>query len=454
MKVAGDLQPADYNPRKITDKQSKMLKRSMDEFGDLSGIVVNIQTGNIVGGNQRHSQMPSDAVITKKPYKDKTGTVAIGHIDINGVRWNYREVDWVLKRELAANVAANKHGGSWDIPGLKAVIADIDDGALDLDLIGFDEEELADLFGNLPVDDEPSGTDESSEPDAKQTRVKAGQLWRLGGHRLFVGDPLLYPGWATLMGGQKAAMSIIDKENMGDADQLLTLVSNNSDDNAGFYIWRAWKDESYLRTAIDRASLEERQQIIWIKESQTFGKEDYASNHEICVYASKKGKTPNFYGSKSEPTVWRVAHNLKKSVSAIIGPGVIVTNGIGEKLLITSRESRNKKYRTIRIDEGQSAILQTKVDGTVWEVERSDAKKYHAKQRPVELAVKAIKNSSCEGDIVLDPFLSSGSTLMAAELTGRECYGFSEDPDMANVILDRWEGATQRQAELVEDPSK
>jgi len=137
-----DLKPASYNPRKITEKQLGMLKKSMAEFGDLSGIVVNVKTGNLVGGHQRVKNLDQSWPIVKQSHKDKTGTIALGYIETPGGRWTYREVSWTEKKEAAANIAANKHGGEFDMPKLKDIIINLDTGDMDMELLGFNSHEL------------------------------------------------------------------------------------------------------------------------------------------------------------------------------------------------------------------------------------------------------------------------------------------------------------------------
>jgi hypothetical protein len=145
-RTVGTLSPSPYNPRKITDKQFSMLKKSMAEFGDLSGIVKNIKTGNLVGGHQRIKNLDPSWPIISAPHTDPTGTVALGHIETPSGRWQYREVDWPEKREMAANVAANKHGGYFDMPLLKNIIIEIDDGSFDMDVTGFSNEDLENML--------------------------------------------------------------------------------------------------------------------------------------------------------------------------------------------------------------------------------------------------------------------------------------------------------------------
>lgn len=145
MKI-NNLTPAPYNPRKITPKQLDALGKSMREFGDLSGIVKNIQTGNLVGGHQRLKHFSPAWAITKHEHTDSAGTVALGDIETPFGLWSYREVDWPEKREKSANVSANKCGGYFDTGLLKEILLELDDGATDMELTGFTEEELENLL--------------------------------------------------------------------------------------------------------------------------------------------------------------------------------------------------------------------------------------------------------------------------------------------------------------------
>lgn len=140
--TVSDLHPADYNPRKITDKQLSLLSKSMAEFGDLSGVVVNITTGNIVGGHQRVKTIDPDCAIEKHSAIDETGTVAEGEIITPSGKIKYREVDWPEEKEKAANLAANKHGGQWDLEKLNVVMTDLKSIDYDIELTGFDIPEI------------------------------------------------------------------------------------------------------------------------------------------------------------------------------------------------------------------------------------------------------------------------------------------------------------------------
>lgn len=138
-----ELPPNEANPRTITDDECSRLQRSIDTFGDLSGLVYNRRTSTIVGGNQR-STLFDDAKITRtKEYETPTiqGTTAEGYIDLDGERFSFREVDWDEETERTACVAANKHGGSFDWKKVEDLFSDVESKD-DLTNLGFDDREL------------------------------------------------------------------------------------------------------------------------------------------------------------------------------------------------------------------------------------------------------------------------------------------------------------------------
>lgn len=144
-----DLKPNPKNPRTITDEKLGKLKKALAEFGSLDGFVVNRRTGTLISGHQRAKGLNAEAPVTivekyKKP--TKTGTTQIGFIEAGGERFPYREVDWDETREKAAMIAANRGAGEWDETTLGALLRDIDDFGLDLDLTLFDDHELQDLM--------------------------------------------------------------------------------------------------------------------------------------------------------------------------------------------------------------------------------------------------------------------------------------------------------------------
>lgn len=146
-----EIKPSPKNPRIITDDELEALKRAMIEFGDLGGIVYNVRTQRLVGGHQRLKNLDPKWEIVKHPSKDKTGTIAEGYIITPFGRFNYREVDWNERKELAANVAANKISGDWDINQLRGVMSELVD-LPEINLTGFSENEIESLVKDVPIE--------------------------------------------------------------------------------------------------------------------------------------------------------------------------------------------------------------------------------------------------------------------------------------------------------------
>lgn len=136
-----DLAPNPQNPRKITNKKLRALKKSMEEFGDLSGIIFNRRTGHLIGGHQRLEVFKMISPNLEK-YVIEMIDEENGIIWFFGVKFSYREVDWDEVKEKAANIAANKGAGEWDYAILKEMILDLDSMNFDLGLTMFSEGEL------------------------------------------------------------------------------------------------------------------------------------------------------------------------------------------------------------------------------------------------------------------------------------------------------------------------
>ena len=146
-----ELNPA--NPRRISPDARERLRRALDEFGDISGIVFNRSTGHLVGANQRVSlfkEAGAQLHVESRGPADKRGTVARGYVLLDGERYAYREVEWDLAREQAAMLAANNHAGEWEDSEVSEILAGLD---ADMRVLsGFNDEALKTLLANL---DEP-----------------------------------------------------------------------------------------------------------------------------------------------------------------------------------------------------------------------------------------------------------------------------------------------------------
>lgn len=166
---------AEYNPRKITKLELDNLKKAIEKFGDLSGIVLNKRTGRLVGGHQRIKVVPPDAevqITERYTTPTRTGTTAHGYIVISGEKYTYREVDWDEQTEKTANIAANAHGGDWDEEKLHALFTELSQMQnFDLDLTGFS---TSDVYQVLGVDPFTESADHLAEiaADLRRSREK------------------------------------------------------------------------------------------------------------------------------------------------------------------------------------------------------------------------------------------------------------------------------------------
>lgn len=139
MKVK-DLSKFKDNPRVISAEQKRILKKGLDKYGDLGGVVFNLELNELVGGNQRSDTFdPDDEIVYFEKLKapDNQGTVAHGYIVHDGKKYNYREVRWSREDHVAASLLANKGGGEWDWSKAKQLILSVDTGAFDLEFTGF-----------------------------------------------------------------------------------------------------------------------------------------------------------------------------------------------------------------------------------------------------------------------------------------------------------------------------
>lgn len=153
-KKLSDLAPNPKNPRRISPEKIEMLKKALARFGDISGIVFNRRSKQVVGGHQRRVAFDGGEIGIERTYDEPTpaGTVAEGCILYNGERFSYREVDWDDETELAANIAANKGAGEWDYTLLNEAISHLDHQNYDLELTMHDQAELERLVGGWQSD--------------------------------------------------------------------------------------------------------------------------------------------------------------------------------------------------------------------------------------------------------------------------------------------------------------
>ena len=349
---------------------------------------------------------------------------------------------------------------------LSDLLTDFDTGEMPLELTGYTEEDLAGIIEAIAGAEDAEPNDQDNEHEQPLPPMsRPGDLWILGPHRLICGDATDEPTIERLMDGEKGAMvhtdppygvsydakfrngfdwGLIKNDDLTGDDlmnKLLIPVFNNyrkhTIDKAGFYVWYAFTSQRDFEDALAAANITPYQQIIWAK-TGGLNKTHYHWQHEPCMYCGKDGEIPNFYGDRKQYTVWRVTARRDGEMMTVLGSGVTLTDGKGHKIYITDKPPKGKKSRYMRVEEGKAVDLfqEDKLD-TVWEVAR-ETNTLHPTQKPVELAVRAIENSSQPGEIVLDFFGGSGSTLLGAELTGRRCFTTELDPAYCDVIVSRY----------------
>ncbi len=421
------LNPAAYNPRKDLkpgDKEYEKLKRSIEEFGCVELIVWNKRTGNVVSGHQRLKIL-----------------LEYGHTEIDCV-----VVDLDEQREKALNIALNKIQGEWDENKLAEVMADLDAGAFDVSLTGFDAAEIDELLNKFyakeAVQDDFDVDREKERIEAEGALTRPGDIWLLGSHRLMCGNSTLATDFERLMDGRRAQVAVTsppygvgkDYEQKGIEPWLNTMkpVIRNICKLADIVCWNlgdlyATGSQFIEPTSVYSVNMfaDNGYRLIWIriwkKQGMNFGVGPYhlVSNKPVQQYEyisafSKNGETEEY---NDQEYVW---------LSAFAGHSYRFVKRL-------TKEER-KKW-------GYAGI---------WEMTTVRANKEHPAMFPVELPWRCIKMHSDKGGMVLEPFSGSGTTIIAAEQTERVCYAMELSPVYCDLAVKRWEDFTGKKAVRLE----
>ena len=392
-----ELCPDPANPRRITDAELEALTRSLSEFGFIDPIIARREDNTVIGGHQR--------LLAARRLGLKTIPVVF--------------VDLSKEQARLLNLALNKISGSFDEELLARLLTDLNEVPnIDLSLSGFEDDELKKLLNSLKAREkrerqEDFDLDEALKDAQTAPLVQPGEIWKLGEHLLICADSTDKDSIEKLMGSDKSEMIFTDppynvdygasknprhkirhiendKQTPEDWKEFcLSIFDSFKRFNMGdIYMWGASGPEGMkMRLWLTEQGCHWSATIIWKKQQLVLSPANYQRMYEPC-----------FYG-------WF----------------------------------------------GKSSYSGDRTQTEVWEIDRPHDSKLHPTMKPLELCERAINNSSQPGNIVLDLFGGSGSTLIACERLGRACRMVEIDPTYCSVIVRRWESFTGEKAERVDD---
>ena len=421
----GDVRPYEDNPRR-NDGAVQAVAASLREFGWKQPIVVDAD-GTIVVGHTRYK-----------------AALALGMTDVPVVVAS----DLTPEQCAAYRLADNRVGelAEWD----SELLAQELDGlsGFDMEQFGFDESDL-----QMPeAFEEPVSLDEVREvepDDSAPDRVRLGELWRMGDHVLLCGDATSEADVKRLIeavGGGSADMLLTDPpyniSYEGKTKDALTIENDSWSSDAGFveflrralssalsgmkpgaafYVWYAPTQSANFLEAAEQAGMTVRQILVWAKNTFALGRQDYQWRHELCLYGWKDGAAHYFFDSRTETTVMEDA------------------------------KPDPKKMTKAELVEFAQSVLTEKQASTVLEFDKPSRSEEHPTMKPVKLFAYLVRNSSRPGDLVLDPFAGSGTTVIACEQLKRRAAVMELDPHYASVIVERWERLTGKTAVRVDE---
>ena len=388
------INPAPYNPRvdlKPSDPRYARIVKSLDAFGLVEPLVWNKRTGHLVGGHQRLKVLRARG--------DRKVPVSV--------------VDLPLEKEKALNLALNKASGEWDrdaLAGLLAELSTADDLGFDLEASGFAQSETEQIIAGL-VGEEAESEASTAAAATGPPVAQPGDIFRLGingEHTLVCGDATDPEVIRRALDDRRADLLHTDPPygvsydrrsrpggNKSDPAELLrndeltpkryaawfTKVARSFAEGlrpgGAYYIWNGHSNFSLMADVLRAERFQVSSVITWAKESFAPGYGDYSEQTEFALYGWRSGRRHNFHGPKNASTLW-----------------------------------------TLRRDPTRSYV--------------------HPTQKPLELAERAIRNSSKRGETVLDPFLGGGTTLIAAARLGRRCAAVEIDPRYCDAAIRRY----------------
>ena len=384
------LLPYARNARTHSHDQVAQIAASIAEFGFTNPILAG-SDGVIVAGHGRLAAA------------QKLGLEVVPVVVLDHLTPTQRRALVIADNRIAENAG-------WDDAMLRIEIATLQDDDFDLSLTGFDADALAELMAG----DEPDGEGETNDdavPEMCEMPVsRPGDVWLLGGHRLLCGDSTVTESYERVLDGEQVDMVFTDppynvnyansakdkmrgkdrailNDNLGDGfyDFLLAaLTPTIASCRGGVYVAMSSSELDVLQAAFRAAGGKWSTFIIWAKNTFTLGRADYQRQYEPILYGWPEGAQRHWCGDRDQ--------------------------------------------------------------GDVWNIKKPKKNDLHPTMKPVELVERAIRNSSRPGNVVLDPFGGSGTTLIAAEKSERLARLIELDPKYVDVIVRRWQDWTGKQA--------
>lgn len=412
------------NPRSITAGDFGRLKRQIQKLGQYKPLIIT-EDGTVLGGNMR-----------LRAYQE------LGMKDV----WVSVVEAPTPEKKLEYALSDNDRAGFYDEQRLAELITnhpelDFSDYKIDLGPMT-SIEDLLDQY-------RPTKEDEPPDIDETQTISKEGEVYELGAHRLLCGDATKPESYEKLMAGKKADMVFTDPPYNVDYQGSMNTHGQNKREGimndkmtneqfyqflydsirnmmavcpGVFYICMSSKEMPNLKAAFDNAGGHWQTFIMWVKNTFTLSRADYQSQYEPILYGwNDKCVNHYFYGYRNISNVWEELPNKIKYED----DKTTITMG-GMKLEIDGKVT------------GKIKLMGQKAKTDIWRFDKPTRSAEHPTMKPVKLVCQALVNSSVAGQLVLDPFLGSGSTLIAAEQTGRVCYGIELDPKYCDVIRKRY----------------
>lgn len=403
-----DVLPDAQNARHHTPRNIAMIAASLQDVGAARSIVID-EDNHILAGNGT-IEAAAQVGIERMQIVDADGDTIIA------VR--RRNLTPEQKQRLALFDNRTAELAEWDTDVLAALLNE--DAAI-LDGMWTDDEIGLLLDSLTPVPEPGAGGDDfDTTPDAQQTRVQRGDLWQLGNHRLCCGDSTNAADVARLMGGDRCEMVWTDPPYgvaIGDKNKKLNAIRKSKSIKRNLV--NDTLDEPALRALLDAAFA-------------------HAARHCLAggawYVAAPAGPPHVLFGmALKQLGIWHQTIQWVKN-HATFSPLGVDYHWRAEPIFYGWLPGAGHRYYGGRTQD------------TVWEIDRPVASPDHPTMKPIALVQRAVENSSQRHDLVYDPFLGSGTTLIAAERTGRRCYGMEIDPPYGDVILRRWEAETGQQA--------